>query len=90
MDQQRETKDSDLTTSRMRRPLSLTTSRLGHRAAPGTVLAGHISGTSRRDLPRNDENRRDLSHRSDRMHGASVLTAVIWHNDRPARPSTDP
>ena len=30
-------------------------------------------GTSRRDLPKNDENRRDLSRRSDRMPSAFAL-----------------
>jgi len=30
-------------------------------------LSGHIPGTSHRDLPRIDENRRDLNRTSDRM-----------------------
>ena len=42
----------------------------GAQSAHATAWSGHIPGTSRRDLLRNDENHRDLSRRSDRMRGA--------------------
>jgi hypothetical protein len=39
-----------------------------------TVEVGYIPGTLRRDLPRSDENRRDLSRRS---HPARVAFALV-------------
>jgi len=38
-----------------------------------TVLPGHIGGTSPRDLSRTDENRRDLSRRSERVPDTSAV-----------------
>jgi hypothetical protein len=40
-------------------------------------LGGHIRGTSLRDLSRSDENRRDLSRRSQRIRGTfAVVTGM--------------
>ena len=53
----------------------------------------HISGTSRHDLPRSDENRRDLSRRSNRMRGAFALVRETPAQDpayRPAHPPSNP
>jgi hypothetical protein len=51
------------------------------------VAVGHISGTSHRDLPRNDENRRDLSHRSDHMHSAFAMVSETFAQDAAYRPT---
>ena len=54
-----------------------------------TVEAGHIPGTLRRDLPRSDENRRDLSRRSDPTCDAFALVRETLAPDpayRPAHP----
>jgi hypothetical protein len=44
--------------------------------------SGHIPGTSRRDLPRSNENHRDLSRRSDRMRGAFAPVREMLHRTR--------
>jgi hypothetical protein len=55
-----------------------------------TVKVGHIPGTSHRDLPRVDEKRRDLNHRSDRMHGTFVLVKEMLAQDPAYRPAHPP
>ncbi len=57
----------------------------------GAIAVGHIPGTSCRDLSRNDENRRDLSRRSDHMRGAFAMVRETLAQDpayRPAHPRT--
>jgi hypothetical protein len=52
-----------------------------------TVEVGHIPGTLRRYLPRSDENRRDLSRRSDRIRGAFALVRETLAQDPAYRPN---
>ena len=54
---------------------------------PTAVQAGHIPGTSRRDLPGSDENRRDLSRKSDLMRGAFALLRDTPAQDPAYRPT---
>jgi hypothetical protein len=54
-----------------------------------TVAVGHIPGTLRRDLPRTDENHRDLSRRSDEVPAAFAMVRDTPAQDpayRPAHP----
>ena len=50
-------------------------------------LSGHIPGTSHRDLPRIDENRRDLRRRSDRMRRMSAMVRETPAQDPAYRPT---
>jgi hypothetical protein len=52
-----------------------------------TVAVGHILGTSRRDLPRTDENRRDLSRRSEHMRDAFTMVRETSAQDPAHRPT---
>ena len=47
------------------------------------TMVGHIPGTSRRDLPCNDENRRDFSRRSDAFTPHSSWSERRLHRTRP-------
>ena len=49
--------------------------------------SGRIPGTSRRDLPRNDENRRDLNRTSNRMRGVFALVSETLAQDPAYRPT---
>jgi uncharacterized protein (TIGR02391 family) len=62
----------------------------GAQSAHATSWSGHIPGTSRRDLLRNDENHRDLSRRSDRMRGAFALVRETLAQDPAYRPTCWP
>ena len=59
----------------------------GTRSAHATSWSGHIPGTLRRDLLRNDENRRDLSRRSDRIRGAFAMVKETLAQDPAYRPT---
>jgi hypothetical protein len=51
------------------------------------IAVGHIQGTSRRDLPRTDENRRDLSRRSGGMSGTFAMVGEKLAQDPAYRPT---
>jgi hypothetical protein len=51
------------------------------------ATSGHIPGTSRRDLPRTDENSRDLGRRSDRIRSAFAEVRETLAQDPAYRPT---
>ena len=59
---------------------------IGHELE-AAVVVGHIPGTSRRDLPRTDEKRRDLSRRSDHMRDALAVVTETSAQDPAYRPT---
>jgi hypothetical protein len=59
---------------------------MGHELHAAIVI-GHIPGTSRRDLPRSDENRRDLNRRSRRMSCMSAQVKSAHAQDPAYRPT---
>jgi hypothetical protein len=52
-----------------------------------TVEVGHIPGTLHRDLPRNDENHRDLSRRLDDMQSTFAMVRKAPAQDPAYRPT---
>jgi hypothetical protein len=52
-----------------------------------TVAVGHIPCTPPRDLPRTDENRRDLGRRSDRIRGTFAKVRELPAQDPAYRPT---
>jgi hypothetical protein len=62
----------------------------GSKCSSPPSWSGHIPGTLRRDLPGNDENRRDLNRTSNRMRGAFVMVREMLAQDPAYRPTCWP
>jgi hypothetical protein len=59
---------------------------VSHELQAAALVIGHIPGTSRRDLPRTDENCRDLSRRSDGMCSTFAMVRETLAQDPAYRP----